>query len=134
MMMNKITTFGAIAASAILLASAGTAKADKWFEMASQTIKATDPSAEIKTSGGRWKKDVKQVRLAVEGADVQLIKIVLGWDNRADDTIVGGTVKAGGMTAPKDAPGRKGRLAWVKLQYKILNKAPEATVKVMGFD
>jgi hypothetical protein len=60
---------------------------------------------------------------------------VLGWDNRPDTTLNAvGTVKAGGQTAPTDAPGRKGRLTWTKIQYKILGKAPTATVKIMGLD
>ena len=122
------------AAFAVLLGAASLAKADQWFTMAEQTINATDPSAEIKTKGGRWKKDVKQVKLSVDGADVQIIKAVLGWDNRPDTTLAVGTVKAGGQTAATDAPGRKGRLTWVKLQYKILGKKPSATVKVLGLD
>jgi hypothetical protein len=131
----NLAVFFAVAASAVLLGAVGTAKAaDQWFVMGEQTIKSADPSAEIKTEGSRWKKDVKQVRLAVEGADVQMIKVVLAWDNRADDTLAVGTVKAGGMTAPKDAPGRKGRLKSVKMQYKILGNKPEATVKIMGLD
>ena len=114
----KIKLF-VVAASAILLAAVGSARAaDEWFVLGEQALSPADASAEIKSEGGRWKKDVKQVRLAVEGADVQMIKVVLGWDNRADDTIVAGTVKAGGMTAPKDAPGRKGRLTWVKIQVQ----------------
>ena len=135
MKIHNLAAFCVAAASAVLLGPVGTARAgDEWFVMGEQTINATDPSAEIKTEGGRWKKDVKQVRLAVEGADVQMIKVVLGWDNRADDTLAVGTIKAGGMTAPKDAPGRKGRLTSVKMQYKILGKAPTATVKIMGLD
>ena len=130
---HNLTPFCVAAASVILLAASAIA-ADQWFVMGQQTLNATDPSAEIKTEGGRFKKDVKQVRLAVEGADVQMIKVVLGWDNRADDTLAVGTVKAGGMTAPKDAPGRKGRLKSVKLQYKILGNKPTATVKIMGLD
>ena len=130
----KIKLF-VVAASAILLGAVGSAKAaDKWFVLGQQALNAADSSAEIKSEGGRWKKDVKQVRLAVEGADVQMIKVVLGWDNRADDTLAVGTVKAGGMTAPKDAPGRKGRLKSVMIQYKILGKAETATVKIMGLD
>ena len=133
---RNLTVFSVVAASAVLLGTVGTAKAaDQWFVMGEQTLNATDPSAEIKTEGGRWKKDVKQVRLAVEGADVQMIKVVLGWDNRPDTTLNAvGTVKAGGQTAPTDAPGRKGRLTWTKIQYKILGKAPTATVKIMGLD
>jgi len=135
MKIQNLAAFCVAAASALLLGPVGTARAgDEWFVMGEQTLNATDPSAEIKTEGGRWKKDVKQVRLAVEGADVQMIKVVLGWDNRADDTLAVGTVKAGGMTAPKDAPGRKGRLTSVKMQYKILGKAPTATVKILGLD
>ena len=130
---HNLAPFCAAAASVILLAASAIA-ADQWFVMGQQTLNATDPSAEIKTEGGRFKKDVKQVRLAVEGADVQMIKVVLGWDNRADDTLAVGTIKAGGMTAPKDAPGRKGRLKSVKLQYKILCNKPTATVKIMGLD
>jgi hypothetical protein len=80
---------------------------------------------------GRWKKDVKQVKLS----DVQMTSVVLGWDNRSDDTLANvGTLKAGGQTAAKDAPGRKGRLKSVKIQYKILGKAPTATVKIWGLD
>ena len=132
---HNLTAFFVVAASAVLLGTVGTARAaDQWFVMGEQTLNATDPSAEIKTEGGRWKKDVKQVRLAVEGADVQMIKVVLGWDNRTDDTLAVGTVKAGGQTAPKDAPGRKGRLASVKMQYKILGGKPTATVKILGLD
>ena len=130
---HNLAPFYVAAASVILLAGSAIA-ADQWFVMGQQTLNATDPSAEIKTEGGRFKKDVKQVRLAVEGADVQMLKVVLGWDNRADDTLAVGTIKAGGMTAPKDAPGRKGRLKSVKMQYKILGKKPTATVKVMGLD
>ena len=123
-----------VAAASVILPGGSAIAADQWFVMGQQTLNATDPSAEIKTEGGRFKKDVKQVRLAVEGADVQMLKVVLGWDNRADDTLAVGTIKAGGMTAPKDAPGRKGRLKSVKMQYKILGKKPTATVKVMGLD
>src|SRR4029079_11138811 len=119
MKIQNLAAFCVAAASAVLLGPVGTAKAgEEWFVMGEQKINATDPRAEIKTGEGRWKKDVKQVRLAVEGADVQMIKVVLGWDNRADDTLAVGTIKAGGMTAPKDAPGRKGRLTSVKMQYK----------------
>ena len=102
--------------------------------MGEQTINATDPSVEIKSEGGRWKHASSRSRLAVEGADVQITKIVLRWDNRPDTTLAGGTVKAGGQTAPQDAPGRKGRLTATVIQYKILGKAPTATVKILGLD
>ena len=133
---HNLAAFFVVAASAVLLGAVGSARAaDEWFVMGEQTLKSADPSVEIKTQGGRWKKDVKQVRLSVEGADVQITQVVLGWDNRKDDTLTDiGTVKAGGQTAPTDAPGRKGRLASVKIQYKILGDKPTATVKILGFD
>jgi len=136
MKIHNLAAFVFVAASVVLLGAVGSARAaDEWFVMGEQTLKSADPSVEIKTQGGRWKKDVKQVRLSVEGADVQIIQVVLGWDNRADDTLTAvGTVKAGGQTAPTDAPGRKGRLKSVKIQYKILGKAPTATVKILGLD
>jgi hypothetical protein len=131
---QNLTAVFVVAASAVLLGTVGSARADEWFVMGQQTLQAADSSAEIKSEGGRWKKDVKQVRLAVEGGDVQILKVVLGWDNRPDTTLNAvGTVKAGGQTAPTDAPGRKGRLTWVKIQYKIVGDKP-ATVKVMGLD
>jgi hypothetical protein len=131
---SNLATFCVVVATVVLGAVGSAQAADKWFVMGEQTLKSTDPSAEIKSSGGRWKKDVKQVRLAVEGADVQIIKVVLRWDNRPDTTLAVGTVKAGGQTAPSDAPGRKGRLTATVIQYKILGKAPTATVKIMGLD
>ena len=132
---HNLAAFFVVAASAVLLGAVGTARAaDQWFVMGEQTLKSADPSVEIKTQGGRWNKDVKKVKLSVEGADVQMIKVVLGWDNRQDDSLPVGTIKAGGQTAPKDAPGLKGRLTSVKIQYKILGKAPTATVKIWGFD
>jgi len=126
-----------IIASATLIGFVGSAAAagDQWFVLGQQTIRAVDPSAEIKSTGGRWEKDVKDVKLSAEGADVQITKLVLHWDNRRDDTLTDlGTLKSGGETAPKNAPGRKGRLTSVTVQYKILGDAPTATLKVWGYD
>ena len=116
------------------LGSAGAAD-DKWFVLGQTTLKTTDPSASIKSEGSRWDKDVKQVKISVEGADVQITSIVLHWDNRKDDTLKDvGVVKAGGQTAAKDAPGMKARLTSTTVQYKILGGASTANVKVWGFD
>ena len=125
-----------VVASVVLMGAVGSARAaDEWFVLSEQTIKSADPSVEIKSTGGRWDKDVKQVKFSVEGADVEITKAVLHWDNRPDDTITDmGVLKAGGQTAPKDAPGRKGRLKSVTVQYKILKDAPTATLKVWGYD
>jgi len=133
---NTLKGFCVVAALAVLLGTVGSARAaDKWFVLGEQALKAADPSAEIKSEGGRWNKDVKQLKFSVEGADVEITKVVLAWDNRPDKTITDiGTIKAGGQTAPVEAPGRKGRLKGVKIQYKIVGTAPTATFKVWGLD
>jgi len=124
-------------ASVVLLGAVGTAGAkDEWFVLGEQTIKATDPSVRITDEEGKWKKeDVKDVRLSVEGADVDISKVVLHWNNRPDDTTWNvGTLKAGGQTAPKSAPGHEGTLSSVTVQYKILGNAPTAKLKIWGYD
>ena len=132
MKINNLAAFCVAAASAVLLGAVDSARADEWFVMGEQTLNSANPSAEIQAQGNRWQKDVKQVKLSVEGADVQITSVVLGWDNRKDTTLTVGTLKAGGQTAATDAPGRKGRLASVKIQYKILGDKPTATVKLFG--
>jgi len=134
MKINNMAAFCVAAASTILLGAVNSARADEWFVMGEQTLNSANPSAEIQAQGNRWQKDVKQVKLSVEGADVEITSAVLGWDNRKDTTLTVGTIKAGGQTAATDAPGRKGRLTWVKIQYKILGGKPTATVKILGYD
>ena len=122
-----------VVAPVVLMGAVGSARADEWFVLGEQTIKSADPSVEIKSTGGRLKKDVKQVKFSVEGGEVEITNAVLHWDNRPDDKIMNvGTVKSGGETAPKNAPGIKGRLTGVTLQYKIISGSP--TVKVWGYD
>ena len=123
-------------ASVVLVGAVSSARAaDEWIVLSQATIKTADPSVELKSEGGRWEKDVKQVKFSVEGADVEITKAVLGWDNRPDDTLTDvGVIKSGGQTAPKDAPGRKGRLKSVTVQYNILGGAPTANLQVWGFD
>jgi hypothetical protein len=118
------------------MAPVGNARAtDQWFVLGEQTIKSADSSASIKSEGNRFKKDIKQVKLSAEGADVEIQKVVLHWDNRRDATVSDlGVLKSGGQTAAKDAPGRKRRLTGVTVQYKILNDAKTATLKVWGYD
>jgi len=76
-------------ATVALVGTLSRAKAadDKWFVLGQTTLKAADPSASIKSEGSRWDKDVKQVKLSVDGADVQITNVVLHWDNRKDDTL-----------------------------------------------
>lgn len=136
-MKMKIHTLMAsfVVASAALLGSMDNARADEWFVLGTQTLNSSNPSATVKSSGGRWDKDVKQVKVSAEGADVEITNLVLEWDNRKDDTMANvGVLKAGGETAAKDAPGRKGRLLGVQVQYKILGGASSATLKVWGYD
>jgi hypothetical protein len=137
MKIKQLTVVAAfVVAGVVLIGAVGRASAaDEWVVLGEQTIKAVDQGVDIKSQGGRWAKDVKQVKLSVEGADVQITKAVLGWDNRPDDTITDiGVLKAGGSTTPKDAPGRKGRLKSVTVEYKIVGDAPTAVLKVWGYD
>jgi hypothetical protein len=124
-------------ASAVLMGAIGSARAaDEWFVLSEQTIKATDPSVKITAEDAKWiKEDVKEVKLSVEGADVDLRKVILHWKNRPDETEWNiGTVKAGGQTAAKDAPGHEATLGSVTVNYKILGDAPTAKVKIWGYD
>ncbi len=123
-------------AAVVLLAALGSASADQWFVLGEKVVKSMDPNAEIKAEEGKmWKEDIKRTKISVEGADVEITKVVLRWKGRKDDTITKvGVVKSGGETAPKDAPGREATLTSVAVQYKILNNKPTATVKVWGYD
>jgi hypothetical protein len=125
-----------VVAAVVLLGAVGSASAaDEWFVLGEQAIKAVDQGVKIKSEGGRWAKDVKQMKMSVEGADVELTKVVLQWDNRRDETITDlGVLKAGGSTTPQDAPGHKGRLTAVTVQYKIVGEAPTAVLKIWGYD
>jgi|SRR5688572_22293136 len=132
---NNLKSFFVIAASLLLMGAVSNTRADEWFVLSQQTLKSTDPSVEIKSQGEPWEKNIKQVKISVEGADVQIEKIVLQWNNRPDKTITdAGIIKAGGQTAPAEAPGLKSRLTGVKVQYKIVGNAPAATLKVWGYD
>ena len=132
--MKKILILAPVIAVSVALMSSARA-ADQWIMLGEQTIKSVDPSVNINSEGNRWEKDVKSVKLSAEGADVEIEKVVLHWDNRRDDTVSDlGVLKSGGQTAAKDAPGRKGRLKGITVQYKILNDAKTATLKVWGYD
>jgi len=124
-----------VVASAGFLGACASIANDQWFVLGEQTLQSVNPSVEIKSEGGRWDKDVKQVKMSAEGADVQITNLVLHWDNRPDDTLTNvGVLKSGGQTAPYNAPGLKGRLTGVTVQYQILGGAPSADLKIWGFD
>jgi hypothetical protein len=114
------------------MGTAGSARAaDEWYVLGEKTIKSGDPSTELKSKGDRWENDIKRTKISVQGADVEITKIVLHWDGRPDDTVSNvGVLKSGGETAPKDAPGLKARLASVVVQYKILELGGRPPVPV----
>ena len=120
----------------VLLVALGSAAADQWFVLGEKVVKSMDPSTDIKAEEGKmWKEDIKKTKISVEGADVEITKVVLRWKGKKDDTITKvGVLKSGGATAEKDAPGREATLMSVAVQYKILNNKPTATLKVWGYD
>jgi hypothetical protein len=90
----------------------------------------------ITAEDAKWiKEDVKDVRISVEGADVEILKVILHWNNRPDETVWNvGIVKAGGQTAAKSAPGHEGTLQSVTVNYKILGGKKTAKITVWGYD
>src|SRR5688572_31997573 len=87
-----------VVASAGFLSACASVADDQWFVLGEQTLQSVNPSVEIKSQGGRWDKDVKQVKLSAEGADVQITSLVLHWDNRPNDTLTNlGVLKLGGQ-------------------------------------
>ncbi len=126
-----------LASVVLLIALVGSASAkDQWFVLGEKAVKSMDPSADIKAEEGKmWKEDIKKTKISVEGADVEITKVVLRWKGKKDETITNvGVLKSGGTTAEKDAPGREATLLSVGVQYKILNSKPTATIKVWGYD
>jgi hypothetical protein len=123
-------------ASFVWIGAIGTARADDWFVMGQKELSSASAGTEITAESDKWlKEDIKKTKLSVEGADVEITKVVLHWNNRPDDALTNvGVLKAGGETAGHDAPGREATLMSVTVQYKILNSAPKATIKVWGYD
>ncbi len=65
-------------ASVVVMGAAGSARAaDEWYVLAEKTLKSGDPSTEIKSKGDRWEHDIKRMKISVQGADVEITKIVL---------------------------------------------------------
>ena len=64
---HNLAAFVVVAASVVLLGTVDGAIINKWFLMGEQTINSTAPSVEIKTTGSRWKKDVKRVNFLCRG-------------------------------------------------------------------
>jgi hypothetical protein len=75
---NRTCVASLMVAAVALIGVVGSARAaDAWFVLGEQTIKAVDQGVESKGQGGRWAKDVKQMKMSVEGADVELTKVAL---------------------------------------------------------
>ena len=127
---------GIALAFVVLLIALGSASADQWFVLSEKVIESMNPSMDIKAEAGKmWKEDIKKTKISVEGADVEITKVVLRWKGRKDDTITKvGVLKSGGQTAEKDAPGREATLLSVGVQYKILDNKTKATLKIWGYD
>jgi hypothetical protein len=127
---------GALAASLLLLAAVTGARADDWILLGQKIMRANDPSTTLTAEEGKWKKeDMKKVKLSVEGADVEITKVVYHWNLAKDDTVENvGVIKSGGSGAEHDAPRREATLESVAVQYKVLNGALQATLKVWGYD
>ena len=108
--MKHLVGAALVVASVVLAGAVGSAgAADEWFVLGEKTLKTADPSTEIKAQENRWQRNVNQVKLSAESADVQIDRVVLRWDNARDGDIWNvGTIKLGGQTAPHDAPGFKG--------------------------
>ena len=69
---QRMLVVSVVVAAVVLLGAGGSARAaDEWFVLGEQTIKAVDQGVEIKSQGGRFEKDVKQMKLSVDGADVE---------------------------------------------------------------
>ena len=109
--------------------------AEEWFVLGQKAIKSADQGVDIQSEGRVLSKDIKQVKLSAEGADVEIKKLVLHYNNRPDKEVTDiGLLKAGGQSTPMDAPGRKARLESVTVTYKIVGDAQSAVIKVWGFD
>ena len=68
--------------SVVCLTPADRARAaEEWFVLAEQPLKTPEGIVEIKSQGSRWKKDIKATKIGVEGADMEIKKVVLHWDN-----------------------------------------------------
>jgi hypothetical protein len=136
MKMKYVVGVSLVVASVVLAGAVRSARAaDEWFVLGEQVLDSKNPSVEIKAEGNRWERNIKKVKLSAEGADVQVEKVALRWAMAKDEDVWNvGTIKAGGQTAAKDAPGLKGRLQSVMVQYTILHDKPSAKLKIWGYD
>jgi hypothetical protein len=107
---------------------------EEWTVVAEHTIRSADQGAEIESSGGRRDQNVKEVKVSVEGADVNIKKLVLHWNNANDKEVTDiGVLKAGGNSLPIEAPGRKGQLKSATVTYEF-SGAETAVLKIWGHD
>ena len=70
--------------------------------------------------------------MSVDGADVNIKKLVLHWNNANDDEVTDiGLLKAGGSSLPIEAPGRKAQLTSATVTYEVTG-ADTAVLKISG--
>ena len=104
---------------------------DQWTVLAEQTLKSADQGAQLKSSGGRRDQNVKEVKVSVDGADVNIRKLVLHWNNANDKEVTDiGLLKAGGSSLPIEAPGRKAQLTGATVTYEVTGDT--AVLKLSG--
>ena len=90
-----------LASVVLLIALVGSASSkDESFVLGEKVVKSMDPSTDIKAEEGKmWKEDIKKTKITVEGADVEITKVVLRWKSKKDYTITKmGVVKSGVTT------------------------------------
>jgi hypothetical protein len=130
---SLVTMIGLVMGFLLFMGAQTAAQAeDEWAVLAEQTIKAADQGAELKSSGGQRDQNVKEVKVSVDGADVNIKKLVLHFDNAGDKEVTDiGTLKAGGSSLPIEAPGRKGQLKSTTVTYEVTG-ADSAVLKIWG--
>jgi hypothetical protein len=117
--MNARSLVAIIGVASVVLMGPVARAADEWFMPGEQTIKAVDQGTLIKSQGGRWTKDVKQMRIGVEGAN--------GFRTRESRRKVGSEGCSGTQGT---APGGDGRVQdrW----YCPDGQAPDLGIRLRG--
>ena len=109
--------------------------ADEWFVLGEQMLKSVDRGEEIKSEGDRWDegRQAGEAERRRRGPGVEEGHPAMGQSQ--DDTITDiGVLKAGGSHRAADAPGRKGRLTAVTVQYEIVGRPGRPWSRSRGYD
>ena len=127
------TVIGLVVGFLLFMGAQRSAQAEEqWSVLAEQTIKSADQGAQVASSGGRRDQNVKEVKVSVDGADVNIKKLVLHWNNAKDKEVTDiGMLKTGGSSLPIEAPGRKAQLTSATVTYEFTG-VDAAVLKVWG--